>query len=200
MFRFDHSPCDPTINLKGCPSELFACAVCGQHFQTKEAWRKHLESKVDTPSWLCYLLWSFWEETCFKWCCFGYQVSSSTPDGHSMTQTYQCIVCFACPACYHFFNLRDECLQHMSAKNHFTESLDMTGKVYWTLFSMHLYWNLTNPISKFNGHRKWKYRLNSNVFSFIFAVDGIYWLTWLSFLGLLVLYEQHILWLLLFSF
>lgn len=48
--RFDHSPCDPTINLKGCPSELFACAACGQHFQTKEEWKKHLESKVDTPS------------------------------------------------------------------------------------------------------------------------------------------------------
>uniref|UniRef100_A0A3Q3WM71 C2H2-type domain-containing protein n=1 Tax=Mola mola TaxID=94237 RepID=A0A3Q3WM71_MOLML len=45
--RFDHSPCDPTIYLKGCPSELFACAACGQHFQTKVTWRKHLESKVD---------------------------------------------------------------------------------------------------------------------------------------------------------
>lgn len=44
--RFDHSPCDPTINLKGSPSDLFACAACGQHFQTKEAWRRHLESKV----------------------------------------------------------------------------------------------------------------------------------------------------------
>lgn len=97
--RFDHSPCDPTIKLKGCPSELFACAACGQHFQTKEEWRKHLESKM----------------------------SSTTADGHSITLTYQRIVCFACPACYLFFNLRDECLQHMSAKNHFTESLAMHG-------------------------------------------------------------------------
>ncbi|XP_068423336.1 E3 SUMO-protein ligase ZNF451 isoform X2 [Clinocottus analis] len=95
--RFDHSPCDPTINLKGCPSELFACVACGQHFQTEEAWRKHLESKA----------------------------SSSAADGHSTSQTYQWIVCFACPACYFLFNLRDECLQHMSAKNHFTESLSM---------------------------------------------------------------------------
>ncbi|XP_054456052.1 E3 SUMO-protein ligase ZNF451 [Anoplopoma fimbria] len=95
--RFDHSPCDPTINLKGCPSELFACVACGQHFQTEEAWRKHLESKV----------------------------SSSAADGHSITQTYQWIVCFACPACYSLYNLRDECLQHMSSKNHFTESLAM---------------------------------------------------------------------------
>ncbi|XP_039995852.1 E3 SUMO-protein ligase ZNF451 isoform X2 [Xiphias gladius] len=95
--RFDHSPCDPAINLKGCPSELFACVACGQHFQTKEAWRKHLETKV----------------------------SSSTADAHRITQTYQRIVCFACPACYLLFNLRDECLQHMSAKNHFTEALAM---------------------------------------------------------------------------
>uniref|UniRef100_UPI0037E93749 E3 SUMO-protein ligase ZNF451 isoform X3 n=2 Tax=Semicossyphus pulcher TaxID=241346 RepID=UPI0037E93749 len=96
--RFDHSPCDPTINLKGSLSELFACVACGQHFQTKIEWRKHLESKV----------------------------SSSTTDGHSVTQTYERIVCFACPACYLLFNLQDECLQHMAAKNHFTESLAMT--------------------------------------------------------------------------
>lgn len=63
-------------------------------------------------------------------CFFDYQVASSTADGHSITQTYQRIVCFACPACYLLFNLRDECLQHMSAKNHFTESLTMNGKVY----------------------------------------------------------------------
>ncbi|XP_059179802.1 E3 SUMO-protein ligase ZNF451 [Centropristis striata] len=95
--RFDHSPCDPTINLKGCPSEVFACVACGFHFQTEELWRKHVESKV----------------------------SSSAAGGHSITQTYQRIVCFACPVCYFLFNLRDECLQHMSTKNHFTESLTM---------------------------------------------------------------------------
>lgn len=95
--RFDHSPCDPTIKLKGCPTELLACVTCGQHFHTEEAWKKHLESKVN----------------------------SSTADGHSITETYQRIVCFACPACYSLFNLRDECLQHMSNKNHFTESLAM---------------------------------------------------------------------------
>ncbi|KAM9847944.1 E3 SUMO-protein ligase ZNF451 isoform 2-T3 [Aulostomus maculatus] len=85
-------------SLKGGPSELFACVACCQHFQTKEAWRKHFESKV----------------------------SSSDPEGHSSSQTYQRIVCFSCPACYLLFNLRDECLQHMSAKNHFTESLPMS--------------------------------------------------------------------------
>nr|XP_019946716.1 PREDICTED: E3 SUMO-protein ligase ZNF451 [Paralichthys olivaceus]XP_019946725.1 PREDICTED: E3 SUMO-protein ligase ZNF451 [Paralichthys olivaceus]XP_019946731.1 PREDICTED: E3 SUMO-protein ligase ZNF451 [Paralichthys olivaceus]XP_019946740.1 PREDICTED: E3 SUMO-protein ligase ZNF451 [Paralichthys olivaceus]XP_019946747.1 PREDICTED: E3 SUMO-protein ligase ZNF451 [Paralichthys olivaceus] len=95
--RFDHSPCDPAINLKGCPSELFACVACGQHFQTKEAWRTHLETKVN----------------------------ASADNAHSLAQTYQRIVCFACPACYLLFNLRDECLQHMSTKNHFTEALSM---------------------------------------------------------------------------
>lgn len=46
--RFDHSPCDPAINLKGSPSELLACVACGQHFPSKEAWRKHVETKVHT--------------------------------------------------------------------------------------------------------------------------------------------------------
>ncbi|XP_034537784.1 E3 SUMO-protein ligase ZNF451 isoform X2 [Notolabrus celidotus] len=96
--RFDHSPCDPTIHLKGSPSELFACAACGQHFQTKDAWKRHMESKL----------------------------SSSNPGSHRINQTYQRILCFACPACYLLFSLRDECLQHMAAKNHFTESLPMS--------------------------------------------------------------------------
>ncbi|KAM4607772.1 E3 SUMO-protein ligase ZNF451 isoform 2-T2 [Polymixia lowei] len=95
--RFDHSPCDPSISLKGSPSQRFACVACGQHFETKEAWRVHLRSKV----------------------------SSSNAEGHVITQTCQLIVCFACPACYLLFNLRDECLQHMSAKNHFSESIVM---------------------------------------------------------------------------
>ncbi|XP_076022381.1 E3 SUMO-protein ligase ZNF451 isoform X2 [Genypterus blacodes] len=95
--RFDHSPCDPAIYLTGEQSELFACVACGQYFQLKEAWRNHLQDKV----------------------------SSQDAEGHAASQTYQLIVCFACPACYLLFNLRDECLQHMSAKNHFTDSLVM---------------------------------------------------------------------------
>lgn len=93
--RFDHSPCDPTIALKGSPSSVFACLSCGCHFNSKESWRDHMESKV----------------------------SSSDADGHSRSQSYQLIVCFACPACYLLFNIRDECLQHMSTKNHFTHSI-----------------------------------------------------------------------------
>ncbi|XP_014916129.1 zinc finger protein 451 isoform X1 [Poecilia latipinna] len=98
--RFDHSPCDPTIHLRGSPSELFACVACCLRFQTKEEWKKHVESKI----------------------------SSSSTDNHSLDQTYQRVVCFACPACFLLFNLRDECLQHMSDKNHFTESLVMTER------------------------------------------------------------------------
>lgn len=96
--RFDHSPCDPTIHLKGNSSEIFACVSCCQHFQTDEAWRKHQEFKI----------------------------ASENPSGHRLYPTYQRIVCFACPACYLLFNVRDECLQHMSSKNHFTESLAMS--------------------------------------------------------------------------
>ncbi|XP_067277438.1 E3 SUMO-protein ligase ZNF451 [Pseudorasbora parva] len=95
--RFDHSPCDPTITLKGNPSSLYACVACGRHFSSKESWTDHLESKV----------------------------SSSEANGHSRSQTYQLIVCFACPACYLLFNIRDECLQHMSAKNHFTQTISL---------------------------------------------------------------------------
>uniref|UniRef100_A0AAV2JQW9 C2H2-type domain-containing protein n=1 Tax=Knipowitschia caucasica TaxID=637954 RepID=A0AAV2JQW9_KNICA len=96
--RFDHSPCDPTIHLKGDSSDIFACVSCCQHFQSNEEWRRHMESKI----------------------------SSKTPDGHVFSQTYQRIVCFACPACYLLFHVRDECLQHMTVKNHFTESFAMT--------------------------------------------------------------------------
>ncbi|KAI7805582.1 E3 SUMO-protein ligase ZNF451-like isoform X3 [Triplophysa rosa] len=96
--RFDHSPCDPTITLKGSPSSVYACLVCANHFSSKESWRDHVESKV----------------------------SSSDGDGHSISQSYQLIVCFACPACYLLFNIGDECLQHMSAKNHFTQSISLS--------------------------------------------------------------------------
>lgn len=46
IYRFDHSPCDPTITLKGSPASLYACVACGRHFDTKEHWRTHLDSQV----------------------------------------------------------------------------------------------------------------------------------------------------------
>ncbi|CAB1338509.1 unnamed protein product [Coregonus sp. 'balchen'] len=98
--RFDHSPCDPTIYLKGSTTERFACVACGLHFETKEAWRVHQQSML----------------------------SSSPNEDHDHSQTCQSIVCFACPACYLLFYTRDECLHHMSAKNHFSQSIIMSGK------------------------------------------------------------------------
>ncbi|XP_026879467.2 E3 SUMO-protein ligase ZNF451 isoform X1 [Electrophorus electricus] len=95
--RFDHSPCDPTITLKGSPACVYACVACGKHFDTKEAWRIHLDAKL----------------------------SSADASGHVSSQTCQLIVCFACPACYLLFNIRDECLQHMAAKNHFTQFISL---------------------------------------------------------------------------
>ncbi|XP_017549611.1 E3 SUMO-protein ligase ZNF451 isoform X1 [Pygocentrus nattereri] len=96
--RFDHSPCDPTIMLKGHSTPVYACVACGQHFDTKESWRTHMDSKL----------------------------SSSDARGHVSSQTCQLIVCFACPACYLLFNIRDECLQHMAARNHFTQSISLS--------------------------------------------------------------------------
>ncbi|KAJ3610727.1 hypothetical protein NHX12_022818 [Muraenolepis orangiensis] len=95
--RFDHSPCDPTINLKGSPPELYACVACGRHFDTNAAWRRHLQSKL----------------------------SSEDAGGHHVSQACQMITCFACPACYLLFNLRDLCLQHMASKNHFKQASAM---------------------------------------------------------------------------
>ncbi|XP_050982463.1 E3 SUMO-protein ligase ZNF451 isoform X1 [Labeo rohita] len=95
--RFDHSPCDPMISLRGSPTNFYACVACGCYFPSKLAWKDHVESKVSFPD----------------------------TDGHSRSQSYQLIVCFACPACYLLFNSKDDCLQHMSAKKHFTQSITL---------------------------------------------------------------------------
>ncbi|XP_042592020.1 E3 SUMO-protein ligase ZNF451-like isoform X1 [Cyprinus carpio] len=97
--RFDHSPCDPTITLRGSPSAFCACVACGRCFHSRQAWKDHVESMVSFPD----------------------------TDGHSRSQSYQLIVCFACPACYLLFNIKDECLEHMSAK-HFTQSITLWEK------------------------------------------------------------------------
>ncbi|XP_036402734.1 E3 SUMO-protein ligase ZNF451 [Megalops cyprinoides] len=96
--RFDHSPCDPTILLKGGPSESYACVACSERFDTKESWEGHQRSKV----------------------------ASAKAEGHVSTHTCQLIQCFACPSCFLLFSIRDQCLQHMSAKNHFSQALKMT--------------------------------------------------------------------------
>ncbi|KAK2896352.1 hypothetical protein Q8A67_010840 [Cirrhinus molitorella] len=98
--RFDHSPCDPTVTLRGSHAAFYACVACGHYFPSKQAWKDHMESKVSIPD----------------------------TDDHSYSQSYQLIVCFACPACYLLFNDKDECLQHMSAKKHNTQSITLYEK------------------------------------------------------------------------
>ncbi|XP_051775088.1 E3 SUMO-protein ligase ZNF451 isoform X1 [Erpetoichthys calabaricus] len=98
--RFDHSPCDPTVTLKGAPSMSYACVVCCKRFSTEQQYNDHLQTKITSPN----------------------------PDGHSREFSCQNIQCFACPFCYLLFNIRDECLQHMAAKNHFTHSLKISDQ------------------------------------------------------------------------
>ncbi|XP_014443535.1 E3 SUMO-protein ligase ZNF451 isoform X3 [Tupaia chinensis] len=87
--RFDHSPCDPTITLHGPFISCFACVVCSKKFITQQQYRDHLFAK------------------------------EATDDGHSNNLLPQVIQCFACPSCFLLFNSKDECLKHMSGKNHF---------------------------------------------------------------------------------
>ncbi|XP_014351684.1 E3 SUMO-protein ligase ZNF451 isoform X1 [Latimeria chalumnae] len=87
--RFDHSPCDPTITLHGPSNTAYACVVCCRRFVNQQQYSDHLLSKVDLA------------------------------DGHRNNLPPQNIQCYACPSCFLLFNLRDECLQHMSGMNHF---------------------------------------------------------------------------------
>ncbi|XP_015218710.2 E3 SUMO-protein ligase ZNF451 isoform X1 [Lepisosteus oculatus] len=98
--RFDHSPCDPTVSLKGSPSISYACVACCRRYPTEQEYKNHLQTKI----------------------------FSSDADGHSSTLTSQPVHCFACPSCYFLFNIRDECLQHMSARNHFVQTLKLSDK------------------------------------------------------------------------
>lgn len=56
------------------------------------------------------------------------QVSSPNAAGHASSQTYQLIVCFACPECFLLFNINDDCAQHMAAKKHFAQSISLGGE------------------------------------------------------------------------
>ncbi|XP_043919279.1 E3 SUMO-protein ligase ZNF451 isoform X2 [Protopterus annectens] len=87
--RFDHSPCDPTIQLHGGASSFYACVICLRRFATLKEYKAHLLMKGDSA------------------------------DGHEKDLAPQVVQCFACPKCFLLFHVRDECLQHMSASNHF---------------------------------------------------------------------------------
>uniref|UniRef100_A0A8C5P106 E3 SUMO-protein ligase ZNF451 n=1 Tax=Jaculus jaculus TaxID=51337 RepID=A0A8C5P106_JACJA len=93
--RFDHSPCDPTITLRGPLTSSFACVVCCKSFNTQQQYKDHLLAKV------------------------------ATGDGHNSSLLPQVIQCFACPNCFLLFSSKDECLKHMSRKNHFHQSFKL---------------------------------------------------------------------------
>ncbi|XP_072912642.1 E3 SUMO-protein ligase ZNF451 isoform X4 [Hemitrygon akajei] len=98
--RFDHSPCDPTITLQGSPSTLYICVACCQRFVNLQKYEDHLALKVD----------------------------SGNAEGHRRGLEPQICQCFACPSCYLLFNLRNECLQHMTKANHFRERHKLSGE------------------------------------------------------------------------
>ncbi|XP_042298860.1 E3 SUMO-protein ligase ZNF451 isoform X2 [Sceloporus undulatus] len=96
--RFDHSPCDPAITLHGPPTNAFACIICARRFPTSQEYSDHLFSKA------------------------------SENDGHERNYPAQHIQCFACPCCFLLFSIRDECLQHMSGKKHFSQAFKLNDK------------------------------------------------------------------------
>ncbi|NXC50669.1 ZN451 ligase, partial [Penelope pileata] len=95
--RFDHSPCDPTLTLHGPPNNAVACVICCQRFSTIQQYSDHLLSKLNEN------------------------------DGHEKDLPPQHIQCFACPRCFLLFTKRDECLQHMSEKDHFLQPSKWDG-------------------------------------------------------------------------
>ncbi|KAG8445021.1 hypothetical protein GDO86_009966 [Hymenochirus boettgeri] len=96
--RFDHSPCDPTITLHGVPGKSYACVVCLKQFLNIKEYEDHIDAEA------------------------------SLNDGHTKNLAPQVIQCFGCPTCFLLFNLRDECLQHMSESNHFTCAIKLGEK------------------------------------------------------------------------
>ncbi|XP_074166712.1 E3 SUMO-protein ligase ZNF451 isoform X5 [Sminthopsis crassicaudata] len=93
--RFDHSPCDPTITLHGPLTNSFACVICYKKFATQQQYSDHLFAKA------------------------------AAADGHKANLLPQLIQCFACPNCFLLFSNKDECLRHMSGKNHFLQSFKL---------------------------------------------------------------------------
>ncbi|KAF3831669.1 hypothetical protein GH733_000481 [Mirounga leonina] len=92
---FDHSPCDPTITLHGPFMNSFACVVCYKNFVTQQQYRDHLFAK------------------------------EAADDEHKNNLLPQIIQCFACPNCFLLFSNKDECLKHMSGKNHFRQNFKL---------------------------------------------------------------------------
>ncbi|KAG5831041.1 hypothetical protein ANANG_G00299680 [Anguilla anguilla] len=56
-----------------------------------------------------------------------YRSKHSSPS-HGSGLSFQLIQCFACPCCCLLFNLRDQCLQHMAARNHISHAIILSEK------------------------------------------------------------------------
>ncbi|XP_061316549.1 E3 SUMO-protein ligase ZNF451-like [Pezoporus flaviventris] len=97
--RFDHSPCDPTVTLRGPPNNAVACVICCQIFSTSQQYSDHLLYKLGEN------------------------------DGHIKDLPPQLIQCFACPDCFLLFTRKEECLQHMSGENHFHQDSKLSGEM-----------------------------------------------------------------------
>nr|XP_058162900.1 E3 SUMO-protein ligase ZNF451 isoform X5 [Dasypus novemcinctus] len=93
--RFDHSPCDPAITLHGSVISSFACVVCCKKFVTQQQYRDHLFAK------------------------------EAADDRHKNNLLPQIIQCFACPTCFLLFSSNDDCVKHMSGKNHILQSFKL---------------------------------------------------------------------------
>lgn len=57
-------------------------------------------------------------------------------DGHEEDLPPQHIQCFACPCCFLLFTKRDECLKHMSGKNHFLQLSKSNGALLLNVLSV----------------------------------------------------------------
>ncbi|XP_073531569.1 E3 SUMO-protein ligase ZNF451 isoform X2 [Phyllobates terribilis] len=91
--RFDHSPCDPSIALHGVCDNSYACVLCLKRFGSIKEYNDHLAEKAKLS------------------------------DGHERRIPSLHIQSFACPCCFLLFYQRDECLKHMSARNHFKRTI-----------------------------------------------------------------------------
>ncbi|XP_032808582.1 E3 SUMO-protein ligase ZNF451 [Petromyzon marinus] len=93
--RFDHSPCDPCVMLKGVPIVKYVCGPCQRVFCSMVDYEAHLLEKLKDDSSL-----SIWRP--------------HKPGASPLSSRY-----FACPNCFLLFTLHDQCLQHMQQQRHF---------------------------------------------------------------------------------
>ncbi|XP_061410358.1 E3 SUMO-protein ligase ZNF451 isoform X1 [Lethenteron reissneri] len=95
MKRFDHSPCDPCVMLKGVPIVKYVCGPCQRMFYSMVDYEVHLLEKLKDDSSLSIC-------------------PPHKPGASPLSSRH-----FACPDCFLLFTLHDQCLQHMQQQGHF---------------------------------------------------------------------------------